>query len=672
MINSNISNYYVSESSISDPEYTPHTDTNSSDSESYNSNENNFSDTQKENENSKNISSFLNSTGLEPCDENRMYVDKSKGRNGDKKANFCVYCHKKQLKLARHLELKHKNEDDVRKFVALPKKTIERRQIIEIIRKRGNYLFNTDSKLNDGELIVSRRPNQKYSRHASYFIPCGNCKAFFAKNTLRWHYARCSKTSSSKSRSVLVSSKRVIGRIHPRANEEVRKLLFPTLREDNIVRSIRYDELIIIYANKMVQKYKHTRHFEMIRSRLRLIGRFLITMQELNGDVSNLTSVFDPKFIDSVTEAINLLAGLKNHIYKTPTVAFSLGTLIKQIANILINEAIKKHRDDIKTNAENFLKLFNEEITIGVNRTVAESQFQQQRRKTVQLPSHDDIKKLNIYLTRHREEAFNMLTKRFSIGAWTKLAETTLTSIQVFNRRRAGEVERILIDDFLANQGVSEDTDKDLFRSLSQESQQLARKYVRFVIRGKLNRNVPVLLDCNLLASIKLILQHRKEAGVPDSNPYVFGISSSKKTAHKYLRSCNLMRKFAESCGAQHPDRLRGTKLRKHIATTCITLNLSDTEVSDLANFMGHRESIHKNFYRQPLVNREILKMSKLLEIAQGANNNESDSDSSSNDIDETHYDLSMLEASSLVKSPQEKPRKRSSKLNVYLCLLFK
>ncbi|KAG5875286.1 hypothetical protein JTB14_035927 [Gonioctena quinquepunctata] len=96
----------------------------------------------------------------------------------------------------------------------------------------------------------------------------------------------------------------------------------------------------------------------------------------------------------------------------------------------------------------------------------------------------------------------------------------------------------------------------------------------------------------------------------------------------KYLRSCVLMRKFADNCGAQNPDRLCGTKLRKHIATTCITLNLSESE---LANFMGHRENIDKSFYRQPLVNREILKMSKLLEVAQGANTEKSDKE------EETH-----------------------------------
>lgn len=72
-----------------------------------------------------------------------------------------------------------------------------------------------------------------------------------------------------------------------------------------------------------------------------------------------------------------------------------------------------------------------------------------------------------------------------------------------------------------------------------------------------------------------------------------------------------------------------------------------------MANYMGHAEKIHKDIYRQPLVNREILRMSKLLEVAQGANtelNDEDDDtdlgdeelehDSEDNDIRSSHDDI--------------------------------
>jgi len=149
---------------------------------------------------------------------------------------------------------------------------------------------------------------------------------------------------------------------------------------------------------------------------------------------------------------------------------------------------------------------------------------------------------------------------------------------------------------------------------------QIANKYVRFLIRGKLGRTVPVILDIELVQCIELILKHRNEANVPKDNPYVFGMPNNNKRNFKYLRACVLMRNFSKKCGAQIPHTLRGTELRKHIATTCITLNLSENEVNDLANFMGHHEKIHKRHYRQSIPAVEIVRMTKYLEAALGEN----------------------------------------------------
>lgn len=217
-----------------------------------------------------------------------------------------------------------------------------------------------------------------------------------------------------------------------------------------------------------------------------------------------------------------------------------------------------------------------------------------------------------------RRRAFENLQNKYTFKSWMDLAESTLISILVFNRRRPGEVEGLLIDDFKNLQGINEEIDKDHFNSLSAESKETAKKYVRCQIRGKLNRTVPILLDNSLVESVRMLISLRENTGVPKKNPYMFGIKGINKDDSKYLRACNLLRKISEDSGADYPERLRGTKLRKHIATKCITLNLEQEEVSDLANFMGHAENIHKNIYRQPLLSREILRMSKLLEVVQG------------------------------------------------------
>lgn len=577
-------------------------------------------------------STYIEQRRSAPNDE-ELHLEKSRGRKGDKKANFCMFCHTKQQKISRHFELKHKNEKEVKKFLKLPKGDPERMKLIGVLRKKGNFIFNTDKSLNDGELIVSRRPANANAKSASEYKPCANCRAFFSKRSLRSHYRKCTGKKSEHRREVLLLSKGISNKIHSRASEVVKTTLFPPLREDEVTNVVRYDELIILYANKMCDKYKNPRYFEMIRQRIRLIGRFLICIRKIDRNIESMSSMFDPKFCDSTSEAINEVARFNSETksYGAPTVAVSIQTLLKQLGNMLIVQFIKNHDEVGQKNAKNYLKLLNQEVSTSINKTVMESQEQIRRKQKVLMPSMDDIRKLNEYLTSKRKEYYEKLLRKFSSSAWTNLAEVTLTSIQVFNRRRAGEVERILIEDFKNNERLDINTDKDLFESLSESSRKIAKKYIRFTIRGKLNRTVPVLLDTSMVKCVEILLEHRREARVKDNNPYVFGIPSVGKV-FKYLRACTLLRKFSVECGAEHPERLRGTKLRKHIATTCISLNLQQNDVKELSDFMGHHPIIHNRIYRQSM-NNDILKMSKLLEIAQGKENSgdESESDEEQN-----------------------------------------
>jgi len=85
------------------------------------------------------------------------------------------------------------------------------------------------------------------------------------------------------------------------------------------------------------------------------------------------------------------------------------------------------------------------------------------------------------------------------------------------------------------------------------------------------------------------------------------------------------MRRFSTECGAQRPWTLRETNLRKHVATISVALDLSENDISDLVKHMGHALTIHKEIYRQSIISRDIVRMSQVLEKAQGVNDDESD-----------------------------------------------
>lgn len=492
-----------------------------------------------------------------------------------------------------------------------------RKEKISAIRKIGTFIHNT-SVHNTGKLLVSRRPLR--NKKVNEFKVCPKCKDFFSKYSLRRHFKRCNPEAVSHDRTLSEQSRVVHGQIHRKACTILRNQIFPKLREDSITKIIAYDELAIIYGNKLTEKYRKPHLHKMIRSKLRLIGRFLVEIKRINSVVTDFSSIFNPRLYDDVIKAVNNVA-LYNpdyQKYKSPATAFAYGTLFKQCGRIQINEYIKKDDEEAQRLIRNFLSILEEDYSSAINKTVEENQNEMKRLKKVVLPTSHDIKKLNIFLKNERTKYLNDLKQNFNIHSWKELAKSTLSSIQLFNRRRAGEIERITMNDFWSYETVEANTDLKVFRSLSTEEQEDAKKYCRFLIRGKRGRSVPVLLHKELVECVETVIKFRKCSGVSDNNPYVFGIAGSDN--FKHLEACALLRKYSKKCGADLPTSLRGTELRKEMATSSHMDDIDDQEVNELANFMGHARQIHEQHYRIPVATRDIVRMSKLLRKRCGDN----------------------------------------------------
>lgn len=606
-------------------------------------------ETRKSNESSLNITLGLNRRGFSAPDDANLHVAVSSETPSWQKKHFCLYCQKFQSKLARHLETVHSGEADVKKFSVLPPKNLERQAIIASIRKRGNHVYNNDRRFNTGDLLVCRRPNIRMKKTARDFLACGNCKAQISRTLLHVHFKKCTKKSRNGEKIAVSSGRKITARLHERASDAVRSHIYPYLRDDDIVRGIRYDELVTLFANKQCERYStHEHQYQMVRGRVRLLGRFMAAVKKIKSSINEFAQVFTSRHYDVAIEAVKQVAQFdeKSHTFKHPATAFALGTLLKQCGDILRSEYIKRENEHDQKRVEDFLKLQVEDYGTSINRVVAETQAQHNRRKKVVLPTNEDIRTFHNYLQDARRKYFNKLQKKFTFSDWKNLGETTLLTLQLFNRRRPGETERIYLEDFNNYQGIDSFADKETFNMLTEDGKKNARSYVRFEIRGKLGRGVPVLVHKELFDCLALIIRHRDVAGVPRSNPYLFGLPSTDKNRNKYLRACRLMNEYSQLCGAAIPSTLRGIQLRKHIATRCINLNMTDGEVNNLANFMGHDAKIHKDIYRQPVLQTDIVHMTKILKMAQGCD----DVSGESEDSDEEN--VSMREESSFNSGP--------------------
>ncbi|ESO91856.1 hypothetical protein LOTGIDRAFT_163215 [Lottia gigantea] len=209
----------------------------------------------------------------------------------------------------------------------------------------------------------------------------------------------------------------------------------------------------------------------------------------------------------------------------------------------------------------------------------------------------ENLKLLNIYLDEEGKDAFETLKNKPDTSSWRKLAGIVLAQLILFNRRRAGEAERIEISQYLQGLKVGGEVQEDIYSSLSRFEKKLVETLNRVEIRGKRGRRVPILFTNAQKSRIDLLIQTRGKCDIDKKNIYVFARCGQSTTP---LRSSDILRKFAKECGAKNPEHLTSTSLRKHIATVSQILSLKENEMDALAGFLGHDIRVHREFYRLP------------------------------------------------------------------------
>lgn len=144
----------------------------------------------------------------------------------------------------------------------------------------------------------------------------------------------------------MILDRKVQARIHTKASDMVRKVIFPILRDDDVCKIIRYDELVILHANKLCKKFRNQCHHDMIRAELIFLDRYLISIRKFNSNITDFASIYQACHYDSCILATKDVAQFdpNTNKFKTPSVATRLDTLFKKLGNLLATEYIK--RDD--------------------------------------------------------------------------------------------------------------------------------------------------------------------------------------------------------------------------------------------------------------------------------------------------------------------------------------
>nr|XP_022308439.1 uncharacterized protein LOC111114442 [Crassostrea virginica] len=529
-------------------------------------------------------------------------------RSYDKKY-FCLFCEQYQAKLPRHLTTRHKNEIEVAKYL-VEKDPKVKRNILTRLRNLGSHKHNMEViRERKGELLVVYRPSEP--TQWSDYSPCPYCYGYYASSVLWKHAKRCNFTPElRKHGKILENSRILLPCAEDNISDGLRKILL-TMKDDTVSLIVKNDSLIRQLGQKLSSKHGNNKEsYHYIRNSLREMGRLLICANEKTGSSNELSSFIDPFQFDLLVNCTREVAGCSQETsqFKTPSLALKIGCSLKKCAGILKGNALRIGDESLERKAAKFMELYdlkwNEEVTAHAHRTLKEM-----KRNQVQLiPLTDDVMLLNDFLSKEIQEAQQRLTEnKNDKDAWCHLNEMTLAQLILFNRRRQGEASKLKISDYHKKHTTRQE---DVLLGLTNLEKKLCSSLEKVDIVGKRGRTVPILLTSKVKVSISILLETRDNVGICKHNPYVFARINNSLD---HIRGCDVLRECSFKCGAKHPELLRSTKLRKHIATLSQILNLKDNELDILANFLGHDIRTHREYYRLPEESIQVAKMSKLL-----------------------------------------------------------
>ncbi|XP_060522382.1 uncharacterized protein LOC132699597 [Cylas formicarius] len=377
------------------------------------------------------------------------------------------------------------------------------------------------------------------------------------------------------------------------------------MRADKISLVAKKDPLICAFASRYLKIHREN-HFILVASRkMRELARLLLEIKKIKPTIKGLFETLKPDNYDILVSATKAASRFDkdSKTYQAPTFALNMGTTLKQCCDIALVYSFKKsdylastysatQEADLKT----LIQLINGNWKFDVSNQASSDLNINKWNKVTLVPLATDLKLLKDYLIKQADDALYKLQENSSDEkSYTTLIETIYCRIILLNRRRPGELQRLLVNTYKSI--IHHENDELLMSS-----------FKRIVIRGKREMGVPILISKDVQEHLNIVLRCRSKI-LKMSNIYLFANPKSSKPIVGY----KALRKHASPCGAKNPDALTCTRLRKHLATLTQLFNMSENDMEQLASFMGHTLGIHRQSYRLPDDIYQTSRISKLL-----------------------------------------------------------
>ncbi|KAL4702106.1 hypothetical protein ACJJTC_008136, partial [Scirpophaga incertulas] len=329
------------------------------------------------------------------------------GKKRIRQRDYCFYCESLILNFARHVIRNHSNEPEVQKVLSMTKNSKSLKQMLTLLRKKGNYITNTQNS------TFKPMKKNKYNRNDDY-LPCTKCLGFYSRKQL-WKHKKLFDSNNLAS-NVQVEAQNFLLR-NIKVNQKLKDDVFPRMRPDKISLFAKKDSLICAFGFQCLRTHRE-KHFINVTSRkMRELGKLLIEIKKIKPNISSLLDALKPENYGTLVLATKTAASfnsLKN-CYNSPSYAMNIATSLKQCCNIALLESYKAesgfNRKEIQIDLKTLTSIIQSNWKFDVSSQAADDLNMKRYNKTTIVPLASDLKCLKDYLNKTAAHAVVKLSE---------------------------------------------------------------------------------------------------------------------------------------------------------------------------------------------------------------------------------------------------------------------
>nr|CAI5840636.1 unnamed protein product [Callosobruchus analis] len=274
---------------------------------------------------------------------------------------------------------------------------------------------------------------------------------------------------------------------------------------DQISLVAKKDVLICAFASRYLKIHRE-KHFILVALRqMRELARLLIEIRKVKPDVVTLFDALKPTNYDLLVAATQSASKYdkRTQSYQSPTFALNMGTTLKQCCDIALVHTLKQSEmlpsiqsGDVEAELKTLVQLIEGNWKFDVSSQAATDLNMQKWNKVTLVPLAGDLKLLEDCLLKEATLAVSKLQARSNdkkAYITRILLETIYCRLLLLNRRRPGELHRLLLHTYTA--AINNDNCQgyeEFSEAISETEKCLIKSFKRIVMKDE---DVPAVLE---------------------------------------------------------------------------------------------------------------------------------------------------------------------------------